>query len=71
MIQNGKDVINDYKPMHHINYKTKSDNPPFIINDISYQKVRCDVCGNNDLNGKEIVRNKIGEKIDWKGVQVK
>lgn len=69
--KNGKDVMNNYEPMHHINNKEKADNLNFRIHDIPYQVVRCDICGSNGLYGKGIINQHTGERVDWKGVQGK
>jgi hypothetical protein len=67
--RNGKDAMNNYEPMHHVNNRNKSDDLSFKIGDIPYRIVKCDLCGSNGLYGKGIINQRTGKRVDWKGVQ--
>jgi len=67
--RNGKDAMNNYEPMHHVNNKQKSDNLNFKIGDIPYQVVKCDICSSHGLYGKGIINQHTSKRVDWKGVQ--
>ena len=67
--RNGKDVMNNYEPMHHLNNKMKADNLNFKINNTPYQIIKCEICGLNGLYGKGIKNQITNKRVDWKGVQ--
>ncbi|MDR0832128.1 MAG: hypothetical protein LBM99_04465 [Bacillales bacterium] len=67
--RNGKDAMNNYEPMHHLNNKAKSDDLNFNINGKPYQVIKCDICGANGLYGKGIKDQQTNKRVDWKGVQ--
>lgn len=69
--RNGKDTMNNYEPMHHLNNKMKADNLNFKINDVPYQVIKCDICASHGLYGKGIKNQQTNNRVDWKGVQYK
>jgi hypothetical protein len=69
LARNGKDVMNNYEPMHWINNNNKGDELNFYINEIPYQIIKCDICGSNGLYGKGIKNQWTDKRVDWKGTQ--
>ena len=59
---------NNIEPMHLANAKAKDNKERFVLGDVEYSVVKCEVCSAKGLEGYGIKNEKKGERIDWKYV---
>jgi hypothetical protein len=70
--ESAADFWNNFEPMHRQNNQSKSDNyPPFVVNNVNYTVVRCEICSRYSKPGYGIKNVSTGQRIDWKAKQNK